>query len=214
MALFCPAVRMYPKKIWTFWHDEHVPSLVQVCMRSWSRACPGYDITVVNLATYGQYITKPMPGPLLEMDMQFVADWIRTNLVYEHGGFWIDATIILETDLDTIDQTSDFVGFLVPTDRYFPQIENWFFGAPRHSPLLKAWGDEHDKAIDMGPDAYIAASIIPEKDRYGMPYLWHQLCLSEALAKCKGSTNPDSHCDHQRRVLTFTQTGFRFSKNS
>lgn len=112
-----------------------------------------------------------MPDALTRMEIQFQADWIRTNLVYEHGGFWMDASIILNTDLDTLDQSKDFFGFLVPSDTpQIPQIENWFFGAPKHSPLLKDWVVEHERAIDMGPDAYIDASSIPEDQRYGMPY--------------------------------------------
>lgn len=175
---------MYEKKIWTFWHEPKVPSLMQVCINSWRACCPQYTVTVVNLDTYRQYIPRPMPDALKHMDIQFQADWIRTNLVYEHGGFWMDASIILNTDLDTLDQSKDFIGFLVPSDTpQVPQIENWFFGAPKQSPLLRDWIVEHERAIDMGIDAYIDASSVPSDQRYGMPYLWHQLCLTEALSR-------------------------------
>jgi hypothetical protein len=155
-------------------------------MATWHKSSPGYTITMVTLSNYHTYISRRMPDALKTMEIQFMADWIRTNLLYEHGGFWLDASIILHTNLGNLDQTKDFTGFLVPTDPQIPQIENWFFGAPKHSPVLKSWIHEHEKAIAMGPEQYIQASS-HIKEPYGMPYLWHQLCLTNALR-----TNPDT----------------------
>lgn len=178
---------MYPRNIWSFWHEDDLPTLMQVCMASWHRSSPEYTITVVTLSNYSKYVSKRIPDALKTMEIQFIADWIRTNLVYEHGGFWLDASILLHTNLADIDQSKDFTGFLVPTDPQIPQIENWFFGAPKHSPLIYSWIQEHEKAVSMGPEQYIQASTHIQEP-YGMPYLWHQLCLTNALLKNPSTT--------------------------
>jgi hypothetical protein len=81
---------------------------------------------------------------------QRLADFIRLHVLYKHGGYWLDASIILFGSLDIFGQhqerlQSEYVGYYIEgftRDIRAPIIENWFFGCVKESLFVGLWRDE------------------------------------------------------------------------
>ena len=177
---------MIPKKIWTYWHEDiNKNELVKKCIENWN-ICNDYQIVVLNDNNINEYISRSQVIETFDR-IQIKSDWIRTAIIYEHGGFWLDASIVLNNSLEEwINHNVDFFGFYTLNDS--KQIENWMFGAPKNSILIKKWLDEYEKAIKMGDQLY--CSYVKEKNLVktnytGMPYLFHQLSLLVVLESYK-----------------------------
>jgi hypothetical protein len=141
-----------PKRIWTFWNSEKLPKVVTSCIGTWKRHCPDYEITVLTPKT----LCNAIPNAREIMELPFantpprLADFIRLNVLYRHGGYWLDASIILFESLDVFGQhqerlQSEFVGYYIngfTTDVHVPIIESWFFGCVKESGFVGMWRDE------------------------------------------------------------------------
>ena len=126
---------MIPKKIWTYWHEDiNKNELVKKCIENWN-ICNDYQIVVLNDNNINEYISRSQVIETFDR-IQIKSDWIRTAIIYEHGGFWLDASIVLNNSLEEwINHNVDFFGFYTLNDS--KQIENWMFGAPKNSILIK-----------------------------------------------------------------------------
>lgn len=177
---------MITKKIWMFWHDSDFPLLVRKCMENIKRLHPDYDITIMSLDTYQNY-TGPPPTQFKDLAIQFKSDWIRTKVVSEYGGFWIDASIYINRPLhEWVDVTCDLYGMRQPSCHN--QIENWFFYSPQESTIVNRWLQEYESAIKMGSNKYVEETLKQnhwtlDKDYCGGTYLFHQLCLMNVISK-------------------------------
>ena len=101
-----------PKKIWSYWNSDKQPELVLKCIETWN-ICSDYQIVVLNDNNFHKYITRSQVIEKYDK-IAFKSDWIRTAIIYEHGGFWLDASIILNNSLrEWINHDVDFFGFYI-----------------------------------------------------------------------------------------------------
>ena len=141
-----------PKRIWTFWNSEVLPSAVTTCVGTWRRHCPEYEIVVLTPETL--IFALPNAREILQLPFsdtpQRLADFIRLHVLYLHGGYWLDASILLFQSLDVFGRhqqkhQTEFVGYyldLFTVDAKFPVIENWFFGCVKNSCFVGHWRNE------------------------------------------------------------------------
>ena len=113
--------------IFTYWEGEK-PGYVQLCRETLEKHC-GLDFEIVALTkdATDQWI-KYLP----DLPINLKVDWLKANLVYTYGGFWIDADMIVMRnlmDLTYYFNVYDFCG--IPG----------FFGADKGSKMLKEWID-------------------------------------------------------------------------
>lgn len=87
---------------WTCWWQglEEAPEIVKACMESQRRNLPeGVKHIVITAENYQQYIT--LPAYIMEkvesgdIGLPHLADIIRVNLLYNYGGFWMDAEVLV-----------------------------------------------------------------------------------------------------------------------
>ena len=85
------------EKIWSLWlqGEDKAPPLVKACFRSIRRHCK-QELVVLDEKTVFDYITLP-PEILKKrragkISHAHFADICRVELLYEHGGFWLDST--------------------------------------------------------------------------------------------------------------------------
>jgi len=94
------------------------------------------------------------------------ADWVRLKTIYEKGGIWLDASILINdpkhlTDLrDAASSQNVSIGgytinSILQSDFGFPVLENWCFMAPPRSDFVKEWLTEFELALWMGFGDYI-----------------------------------------------------------
>ncbi len=140
-----------PKKIWTYWDDpDKIPKTVKMCMAGWKKYNPNYEIILLTKKNYKGYTTIPVNIANNKNFNDFparFADLVRCYVLAEHGGVWIDSSILLKGSLDDwlFPRYGEFSGFYIDEfteDKKYPVIENWFFACNKDSKFMKLWRDE------------------------------------------------------------------------
>ncbi len=88
-----------PKIIWTAWLQglDYAPEMVKACVASQWAHFPGYEVRVLDLENYRQWVDLPQ-----EIEDKYrrgrippasFSDLLRLAAVRKHGGIWMDATV-------------------------------------------------------------------------------------------------------------------------
>ena len=151
-----------PRIIWSYWNDPQIPPKVEKIMREREAVLSSWEHRVLNEDTVYDYIPiDAFPEGYSKLSHQHKADWIRLYILKEHGGCWMDASIIVNsTDelerlyTESLNKRSEFTGFYLSShirnsvkESY---IENWFIMAPIHSRLISLWYEEYTEAVTIG----------------------------------------------------------------
>jgi mannosyltransferase OCH1-like enzyme len=90
------------KRIFTFWEPKsNMPGYLHLCMRTWAKFLPDYEVVVCDYSNLGDYLDKTTISKILckEMPLPTQADCVRAALLKTYGGIWLDAdTIITSAD--------------------------------------------------------------------------------------------------------------------
>lgn len=141
----------HPKIIWTYWdYPDKMPKTVKMCMEGWKKFNPDYEVILLTKGNYKKYVTIPeeiVSEPNFSDNPTRFADLVRVWTLAEHGGVWIDSSIILKESLDNwlFPRPAEFSGFYIAsfTKKGLPPvIENWFFACNKGSEFVRRWRDE------------------------------------------------------------------------
>lgn len=145
-----------PKKIWSYWDNpDNIPKTVKLCMESWKKHNPDYEIVLMNKKNFKGFTTIPTylstHYSFHDTDARF-SDLLRLYTLAEHGGVWIDSTILLKEPLDNwlFPRYGEFSGFyleLFTKPNSPPVIESWFLACNKGSPFMKQWRDEFAQIV-------------------------------------------------------------------
>ncbi|MFV0172828.1 capsular polysaccharide synthesis protein [Empedobacter falsenii] len=89
----------FPKIIWSYWHDENTPPLVEICINSWKKNNPDFEINILNKKNINQYIDTSGFEKYQNLSIANFSDIIRLKLLYQYGGVWLDSSILLNQDI-------------------------------------------------------------------------------------------------------------------
>ena len=136
-----------PKKIWTYWHNSDIPKTVKMCMEGWKKYNPEYEIILLTKKNFFSYVNIPIEissHPNFNDSSARFSDLVRIYALAEHGGIWIDGSILLKAPLDWLfPKYAEFSGFYLESfTKTTPVIENWFIACNKGSPFIKLWKDE------------------------------------------------------------------------
>ena len=150
-----------PKKIWMYWEGDF-PEFVEKCIQNTQAKNPSYQVYVLNPENVSQY--SDIDFSLLKgATPQQKADLLRFDLLYRHGGIWLDASIIVYENLDWIselmqkNQTECFSYYRKKntTQIDYPVLENWLLATVQNNVFFKYWYDELYLAIQQTPERYV-----------------------------------------------------------
>ena len=152
-----------PKIIWLYWEGS-LPSLVKRCMERIQSMHPDYQVHILgvdNVQTYCSFDLQQMV--VQKATPQQRADLIRFNLIYQYGGIWLDASIIVYEKLDWINtlvqqsKTQSFSYFRAKNTTLleYPVLENWLLASVARNHFYQYWFDGLYTAIEQGPQQYI-----------------------------------------------------------
>ncbi len=85
-------------KIFTFWEPkEKIPAYIQLCMRTWKKFLPEYEIIVVDYSNVDKFLGKNFYDDVLYTDFKLMlqSDAIKCALLKIHGGIWLDADTVI-----------------------------------------------------------------------------------------------------------------------
>lgn len=107
--------QVIPKKIHYCWFGGNpLPELAQKCIASWKKYCPDYDIIEWNETNYDFKKNKYMYEAYLEKKWGFVPDYARLDIIYTHGGIYLDTDVELLKPLDDLLHHQAFMGVEAP----------------------------------------------------------------------------------------------------
>ncbi|QOW50611.1 hypothetical protein G0029_12950 [Acinetobacter sp. YH12138] len=168
-----PKYTQIPKKIWIYWNNN--PSkLILDCIDQVKKINTEYEIFFLDDNTIINYCKIDF-NVFHELTPQQKSDLIRFDLLYNYGGIWLDASIILYRDLNWILQLCQdnkkecFAFYRKPNTIFFdfPVIENWLLATSAKNNFFKFWRDELSYALTIGVDNYLHnISNLPNPNLY------------------------------------------------
>ena len=133
------------KTIWAAWLQgrHQAPKHVQRILRLWEELNPERNLHVVDSAE-ADLILKRVGVNQPRITPQVKANIVRSVLLKEQGGAWVDATLLptapLASWLDELMEPSGFFAFRSPGDPNLV-LQNWFLASEAGNPLMSKWCD-------------------------------------------------------------------------
>lgn len=122
------------------------PPLVQICIQSWRRFNPDWEVIVLDRDSLTDWIDpEEVPDNRRDLTLQNVSDLARLSLLRRYGGVWVDATVFCLRPLTDWLQHHpvSFFAFRHPArDRL---ISTWFIASDGDDALLDALHQTHLK---------------------------------------------------------------------
>lgn len=123
-----------PKKIHYCWFSgSPLPDYLKKCIESWHKFCPDYEIKRWDESNYDVSKNPYMKQAYEAKKWGFVPDYARLDILYNHGGFYLDTDVELIKSLDGLRDQGAFCG-----------VEKWgninmggCSGAVPHHPMIK-----------------------------------------------------------------------------
>lgn len=132
------------KKIYWCWlqGEENAPLLCKKCLQSLRRQFPNYEIVVVT--DENMFSLVKLPDYIIEkyrkgiISRTHFSDILRTALIVEHGGVWIDSTVYCTGYNTPIFDYPMFVFQDWKFDSVQPTVaSNWFLSAYKGHPIFR-----------------------------------------------------------------------------
>lgn len=117
-----------------------IPAELQQYINTWQRMCPDYEIKRWDESNYDVGKNRYMKDAYDAKKWGFVPDYARLDIIYEHGGFYLDTDVELRKSLDEFRYNEAFMG-MEPGGRVNPGLG---FGAVQHHPMLKELRDDYE----------------------------------------------------------------------
>lgn len=165
---------MIPKVIHYCWFGgKDLPKDVQKCIASWEKYCPDYKICQWNETNFDVTAHPFVKAAYKAKAWAFVSDYARLQIIYDHGGIYLDTDVELKKTLDTVLETSCYVAL--------QQVGHWVatglgFGAEKGSAAVGAMLREYDGvAFDSDHKEQLACPILNTRalESFGVVYEEH-----------------------------------------
>ena len=124
---------LIPKTIHYCWFGGNpLPIQYKEWMKSWKKFCPDYEIVEWNEDNYDVHKNQYISGAYKAKKWAFVSDYARLDIIYEHGGIYLDTDVELIKNLDNLLYAKGFMAF---------ELNNWIdtglgFGAIKQLPII------------------------------------------------------------------------------
>ncbi len=147
-----------PKVIHYCWFGRNpIPEHYQRWMESWRKYCPDYEIKEWNEDNYDITKNQYMYEAYEHKKWGFVPDYARLDIIYEHGGIYLDTDVELVGNLDDLRYQMGFAGF----ER--PGLINLGlgFGAARGLPIIRRMRDAYNDYCFVRQDGTLNLTASP-----------------------------------------------------
>ena len=132
---------MIPKIIHYCWFGKNQKTNeILECIASWKRTCPDFEIKEWN---EGNFLVGDFPFAKQmyhEKKWAFVTDYARLQILYEHGGFYLDTDMLLLQSLEPLTHHACVLG-----EESVGTISAGMIGAEARHPFIKACKDFYDE---------------------------------------------------------------------
>ena len=152
---------MIPKKIHYCWFGRNPkPKLAEKCIKSWKKYCPDYEIIEWNEDNYDYNKRAFMREAYEAKKWGFVPDYARLDIIYEHGGIYLDTDVEIIKPLDTLLEYKGFIGFETP---HYLAL-GLGFGAEAGNDIIGSLRESYEKRHFLLPDGSFDMTPSPRCD--------------------------------------------------
>ncbi len=134
-----------PHIIYSLWYQgiNNAPPLVRLNFERWAKLNPGYTLKILNETTAREILSDSKIN-IDKLSIQSLSDILRSMLLLETGGIWVDASLFPMKSLDEWlpekITSSGFFAFEKPgPDR---PISSWFLACSKNNKMILAWYKE------------------------------------------------------------------------
>ena len=126
---------MIPKIVHYCWFGRgEKPKLAEKCIKSWHRYCPDYKFIEWNEDNYDIALAPVFVQDAVKAKKwAFAVDYIRYQVIYEHGGIYFDTDVEVLKNFDSFRRNKAFFFFLF--NKYI--ASGLGFGAEKGTPILQ-----------------------------------------------------------------------------
>lgn len=130
-----------PKKIHYCWFGRNpIPEKNMRYIDSWKRYCPDYEIIEWNESNYDYTKNRFMKEAYDNGKWSFVSDYARIDIIYNHGGIYLDTDVEVIKPLDELLYNNAFCGF----ESIYYVASGLGFGGVTNFPLFKEIRDSYN----------------------------------------------------------------------
>lgn len=135
-----------PKTIHYIWvGGKPLPRLAKKCIKSWKKYLPDWEIKEWNETNFDIENSIPFVKQAYEQKKwAFVADYIRTQVLYEHGGVYFDTDMEVLGDVDRFFDKPAFMGKEYEGDDREMVCAGVVYFSKKHDPFLRKMLDFYE----------------------------------------------------------------------
>ena len=137
-----------PEIIWQFWDNQEgrtTPEIIKASIESVDKFKGNFEHRVLNNSTIGNY--SDLPGYVFDklnkkqISYALFSDLLRLNLLKNHGGIWMDATLYMTDFVPENIKKQPFFVFLTDKRTHYPYsfMQNFFICSQKGNFLCEAW---------------------------------------------------------------------------
>lgn len=147
-----------PKVIHYCWFGHHpIPDKYKRWMESWHKFCPDYEVKEWNESNYDIKKNQYMYEAYQKKMWSFVSDYARLDIIYEHGGIYLDTDVELVQNLDDMLYQKGFAGF----EREEYVNLGLGFGAVKHLSIIGDMRGLYDNICFINEDGTLNLTACP-----------------------------------------------------
>lgn len=175
-----------------------IPDLEKKCMETWHRVCPDYQVIRWDESNYDVTKNVYMREAYEAGKWSFASDYARLDILYQHGGIYLDTDVEILRPLDDLLKVKGFMGF---------ESKNLVamglgMGAMKKHPMVKRMMDDYenrhflrkDGSYDMISCPYIQTALL---SRFGLQLNNQLQNIEDMLILPQECLNPDNNmCAH------------------
>ena len=152
----------YSNNLWMYYDGPRHPIVQQMIDKTLSTTSRNWNTHFLTSDNISQFVDETtLPKKFSWYSSQNQADLLRLILLYKYGGWWMDATTIVNADefmiearQQLISSSADFFGYCwLQCPKTL--IENNVMYAKRHSSFVEKWESEYKNALAIGREEYI-----------------------------------------------------------
>ena len=156
-----------PKIIHFCWFGgKEKPSKVQKCIESWHKYLSDYEFMEWNESNFDTNSNKYIKQAYEEKKFAYVSDYVRINALYEYGGIYMDADVMVYKSFNDLLNNQCILGF--EEENYV--ATSFIACMPKHE-LIKEFIDKYenasfynsDKSLDLTTNVERLTEILEKK---------------------------------------------------
>ena len=205
---------MIPKVIHYCWFGGNPkPKLAEKCIKSWKKYCPDYEIVEWNednfdISAAPLYVRQAYEAK----KWAFVTDYVRLEVVYNHGGVYLDTDVELLKSLDSLLDNKAFFGY----ENGIHVATGLGFGAEQQMPILAEMMQDYNGIPFIKSDGTIDSTTCPQRNtnvlvKYGLKQDNTKQTVADCLILPSHYLCPINYLSGEKKITADTISIHHFS---